>query len=755
MKHSKVKSTVAFIVTLILIVAVGLVSGFGVGSHNIGAAKNIILGLDIKGGVSVTYKVKDKDFTKEQLNDTKYKLEKRVAQFSTESEVYSEGDDKITVDIPGAYDAQAVLEELGKPGSLMFVTEADDSFQGDDTYPLYETKDGKRYKVWVSGDEIADAQGQARSSETTNATQYVVTLTMTKSGTTKFAEATKENYGKTISILYDDEIISSPKVNAQISDGEAIIEGQESMEAANNLASTIRIGSLSLELEEISSKVVSAKLGNDAIETSLIAGLIGLIIVMAFMIIVYRIPGVVSSIALALYTIMELLVLNGFDLTLTLPGIAGIILSIGMAVDANVIIYARIKEELATGKTTDSAIKIGFKKATSAIVDGNITTFIASLVLMWKGSGPVQGFANTLAIGIVLSMFTAMVVSRFILYLMYNMGFKDKKFYGVQKERKTIDFLKNRVIWFAIAIVVIIGGLGYMAISSNNGDGAFNYSIEFKGGTATTVEFTDDYTVDDFNNKIKPEIAKVINSEDIQGQKETNSNKFVIKTTFLDDNTREEMKNLLIEKFGAVLQDGENDFEETNISSSVSDQMQKDAIIAVVLATICMLIYIWLRFKNLKFAGSAVIALLHDVLVVLGFYAVSRTTVGTTFIACMLTIVGYSINATIVIFDRIRENLAEKANARDVDLKQVVNDSITQTLTRSIYTSFTTFVMVAVLYVLGVASIREFALPIMVGIIAGGYSSVFITGSLWYMLSKNKYGKKTDDNKNAAKKKTK
>ena len=224
-----------------------------------------------------------------------------------------------------------------------------------------------------------------------------------------------------------------------------------------------------------------------------------------------------------------------------------------------------------------------------------------------------------------------------------------------------------------------------------------------------------------------------------------------------------QMKNLLIEKFGAVLQDGENDFEETNISSSVSDQMQKDAIIAVVLATICMLIYIWLRFKNLRFAGSAVIALIHDVLVVLGFYAVSRTTVGTTFIACMLTIVGYSINATIVIFDRIRENLAEKANARDVDLKQVVNDSITQTLTRSIYTSFTTFVMVAVLYVLGVASIREFALPIMVGIIAGGYSSVFITGSLWYMLSKNKYGKKTDDkatekkadNKKAAKKKTK
>lgn len=738
MKFNKGKSIVLFIASLILIAAVGLVAGFGVGKTHTGSAKNIILGLDLKGGVSVTYQVKDKNFTKEQLKDTVYKLELRVANFSTESEVYTEGDDKITVDIPGAYDAQAVLEELGKPGSLMFVTEADAGFEGDDTYPLYVTPDGKRYKVWVSGDDIADAQGQARTSSETNASQYVVALSMTKNGTAKFAEATDVNYGSTISILYDNQIISSPRVSARITDGEAVIEGQESMEAAKNLASTIRIGSLSLELEEISSKVVSARLGNDAIRTSLIAGLVGLIIVMIFMIIMYRIPGIVASIALALYTIMELLVLNGFDLTLTLPGIAGIILSIGMAVDANVIIYARIKEELATGKTTESAIKIGFKKATSAIVDGNVTTFIAALVLMWKGSGPVQGFAMTLAIGIVLSMVTAMVVSRFLIYCMYNMGFKDKKYYGVQKERKTIDFLKRKAVWFAISIIIIIGGIVVMPINSSKDKGAFNYSIEFQGGTATTVEFAQDYTVDDFNNKIKPELAKVIGSNDIQGQKETDSKRFVIKTKFLEDEVREEVKNTLINNFGAVLQDGESDFEENNISSSVSDQMQKDAILAVVLATICMLIYIWFRFKNLKFASSAVIALIHDVLVVLGFYAVSRTTVGTTFIACMLTIVGYSINATIVIFDRIRENLAEK-DGKKVDLKEVVNSSITQTLTRSIYTSFTTFVMVAVLYVMGVAAVKEFALSIMVGIIAGGYSSVFITGALWYVMSKRKY----------------
>lgn len=741
MKMNKTKSSVLFVITLILIVAIGYVSAFGVGKTNTGSAKNIILGLDLKGGVSVTYQIKDDSFTKEQLEDTKYKLELRVSQFSTESEVYTEGEDKITVDIPGVYDSQTVIDELGKPGSLMFVTVADDDYEGTEEYPLYEAADGTKYKVWVSGDEIADAKAQAMTDSNTGASEYVVSLQMTKEGTTKFAEATSENLNKNIAILYDDTIVSNPVVNSVISDGNAVIEGQTSMKEAEDLASTIRIGSLSLDLEKISSKVVSAKLGNDAIETSLFAGLIGLIIVMVFMIIVYRIPGVVASIALALYTIMELLVLNGFDLTLTLPGIAGIILSIGMAVDANVIIYARIKEELATGKSTESSIKIGFKKATSAIVDGNITTFIAALVLMWKGSGPVKGFAITLAVGIVLSMFTAMVVSRFLVYLLYSMGFKDKKYYGVQKDRKTIDFLKKKAIWFTISIVLVVGGLAVMLVNSQNGKGAFNYSIEFIGGTSTTVDFADEYSVDDFNNTIKPRLAEVIDSTDIQGQRETGSNRFAIKTKTLTDEEATAMEQVLIDEFGAVLPEGESEFESSTISSSVSDKMKEDAVVSVVLATVCMLIYIWFRFKDLRFASSAVLALIHDVLVVIGFYALSRTTVGTTFIACMLTIVGYSINATIVIFDRIRENLAEQ-DKKQVDIKEVINRSITQTLTRSIYTSFTTFVMVAVLYVLGVTSVREFALPIMVGIVAGGYSSVFITGALWYVMSKGKYNTK-------------
>lgn len=737
-KFGKGKSFVLFIITIACMVGLALLAGFGVGEKKTGAAKNIILGLDLKGGVSITYQVVDEKFTKEQLDDTKYKLELRVSNYSTESEVYTEGDNRITVDIPGAYDAEAILNELGKPGSIMFVTKAEDGFTGDDKYDVYTAEDGTVYKVWIDGDDIKDAQPRTDSDQKTGATDYLVGLSLNDEGKEKFAEATTENIGKQISIMYDEKIISSPRVESAITTGEAVINGMGTYEAAENLASTIRIGSLSLQLEEVSSQVVGAKLGNDAISTSLKAGLIGIVLVMIFMICVYRVPGVMASIALAIYTVFELLVLNGFDLTLTLPGIAGIILSIGMAVDANVIIYARIKEELAAGRHVDTAIKSGFQKATSAIVDGNITTIIASIVLMWLGSGTVKGFAQTLAIGIVLSVFTALVISRVLMALVYNMGAKDVKLYGVQKERKTIDFVGKKAIFFTISVICIVSGIAAMIYNGASGNDPFNYSIEFKGGTSTTVTFDKEYSIDEFNDNIKPVIADIIGNNDIQGQKVNNSTQYVIKTQVLKPETREAFRDALVEQFNAS-----EEMEETNISSSISNEMRKNAILAVIVATICMLIYIWFRFKDIKFASSAVIALLHDVAIVVGFYALSRITVGTTFIACILTILGYSINATIVIFDRIRENLALVKNNRTVDLKDVVNQSITQTLTRSIYTSLTTLITISALYILGVTSIREFALPIIVGIVAGGYSSVFVTGSLWYVMSKKKYEQKT------------
>lgn len=754
MKNSKLKSALVLLLTLCIIAGSCVVAAIGIGKRHSGSAKNIQQGLDLKGGVSITFEIKNDEFTKKEFNDTIRKLQMRVDAFSTESLVYKEGDNRICVDVPGQTDAKTVLDDLGKPGSLYFVTDVTSEYkEGESDYEVHKVKgsDGKEtiYRIWLDGNDIADAKGNVQADKDTQKKEYVVNLEMTKEGTKKFADATRENLNKPIGILYDDELVSNPTVNSVITEGSAVIEGQESLDEAEHLASTIRIGSLSLELKEMSHRVVSAKLGSDALAKSMKAGAIGIAIVIIFMLFVYRLPGLVAGLCLTVYTALILLVLNAYNLTLSLSGIAGIILSIGMAVDANVIIYARIREEIAAGRDVGASIDLGFKKAASAILDGNITTIIAAFVLMWKGSGTIKGFAQTLAIGIALSMFTSLVVARILVKAFYNLGLKAPGLYGKERHRKVFDFVSKRGICIALSVIVVGIGVAFMAINANKGEGPFYFSIEFKGGQSTTVEFNKDYTVDEFNEKIKPAVAKAIGSDDVQGQKEVNSKSYVIKTSELTDEKFDAMKKTLKDEFGAI--DSDDNFDDTFISATVGDEMRKDAVVATVLATICMLIYIWFRFKDLKFALSAVTALVHDVLVVIAFYAISRTIVGTTFIACILTIVGYSINATIVIFDRIRENLTLNTE-KNIDYKAIVNKSITQTLTRSIYTSLTTFVTIAMIYVMGVNSIREFALPMMVGIICGAYSSVCITGSLWYMMKTG--GKKGDAKKVTTKKET-
>ena len=679
----------------------------GVGEEKAGAASDIKLGLDLAGGVSITYQAVTENPTAEQMADTIYKLQQRVEGYSTEALVYQEGSDRINIEIPGVTDANAILEELGRPGSLEF----------QDVYG----------NVLISGTDIKSAEAKSYTDNLGN-NSYEVALSLNDEGAKKFAQATEENLGSAIPIVYDGEVISAPTVQAVITNGNPSITNMESYEAAQRLASTIRIGSLKLELRELRSKVVGAQLGEEAISTSLKAGAIGFVLVVIFMIAVYLLPGFASGIALTIYVALMIVLLNAFEITLTLPGIAGIILSIGMAVDANVIIFARIREELATGKTVRSAMKIGFQKALSAIVDGNITTLIAAAVLGLKGSGSVKGFAQTLALGIVLSMFTALVVTRLVLNALYAVGLRSEKLYGVQKERKTFDFLGKKNLCFIVSALVILAGLAAMGIRSGQGSGAFNYSLEFKGGTATTIPFAEPMTIAEIDEKVKPVVREAIGSSEIQAQQVQGSNDVVIKTAELSLETRQALNAALVSKFGV----DEAGITAESISSTVSVEMRSDAFVAVILATVCMLLYIWFRFKDIRFAASAVAALVHDVLVVLAFYALARVSVGNTFIACMLTIVGYSINATIVIFDRIRENLVS-ARRKD-DLKDLVNQSITQTLTRSIYTSLTTFIMVAVLFVLGVVSIREFALPLMAGIVCGAYSSVCITGALWYLL---------------------
>lgn len=715
MKMNKRSARVTLVLMAVLLIFFAVVSVVGLGPQRKGSAGNIILGLDLSGGVSVTYQVVDENPTAEEMSDTVYKLQQRADTYSTEANVYQEGSDRINIEIPGVTDVNEVLEELGQPGSLEF-----------------QLEDGT---VVLTGSDIDTASAATQQDDLGN-TEYVVQLELTSSGSEAFATATSENVGNYIYIVYNDEIISAPVVNEAITGGTAIISGMSDVEEAQSLASSIRIGALSLELEELSSKVVGAQLGQNAIKTSLIAGAIGIAIVMIFMIIMYALPGIVAAFCLLLYICMFLICINGFDLTLTLPGIAGIILTIGMAVDANVIIYARIREEISAGKSVRGAIDTGYKKAFSAILDGNVTTLIAAFVLNMLGTGSVKGFAQTLALGIVLSMITALIISRLIINALYQVGFRDEKYYGKARTFKAFDFVGHRRTFFAISIVLILVGPVCMGVNAAMGNGALNLSLDFKGGTSTTVSFNEEMTLDELESDVKPIFSEITGDAEVQFQTVQDSTDVYIKTNVLDLDQREAVSEALQEAY---------DLEETaityeSISATVSNEMRQDAVVAVIVAALCMLIYITIRFHDVRFAGSAVLALLHDVLVVFGCYALVRIAIGSTFIACMLTIVGYSINATIVIFDRIRENQKLMAGA---PLKDIVNESVTQTLTRSIYTSFTTFITIFMLYVIGVSTIKEFALPLIVGVVAGAYSSVCVTGSLWYVLKSHAAVKET------------
>ena len=791
MKEKKGMRILGLVLVIVMIAACGFVSWKGVGERHQGSAGNIKLGLDLAGGVSITYQAKGDTPSAEDMSDTVYKLQQRVEVYSTEAEVYQEGADRISVQIPGVYDAEEVLNNLGNPGSIGFYemvetagdTESETSAESEKTGESTEAEstetekesvketeseteketeakketeteseskaeavdtDGEKDEIEsaipgfnkvVDGNDVVTADVRTQQDSYGN-NEYVVRLQFTSEGAKKFAEATERNIGKPIYIIYDGQIISYPNVNDAITNGEAIITGNFTYESANSLATTIRLGKLKVELEDVHSTVVGAKLGEDALSTSLVAGAIGVGLVIVFMIVMYLIPGLASGIALLLYLAMMLCFLNALDVTLTLPGIAGIILSLGMAVDANVIIFTRIREEITAGHSVRTAINMGFKKAASAIIDGNVTTLIAAAVLYIMGTGPIKGFATTLALGIVLSMFTAMVITRIVMNGFFALGIRAEKFYGRQKKAKVFDFTGRKAIFFAISVVAIGAGIIAMGVNGATGKHILNYSLDFTGGTSMTIPFNEYVdTKGEGGNALRALITEKGGTTDIQLQNVQDSNEVIVKTPVLDKEKRADVKGAIAEKYGI----DENSIAEESISAVVSDEMQRDAVLAVVIAGIFMLIYIWIRFKDVKFGASAVIALLHDVLVVLTVYALVRIPVGNTFIACMLTIVGYSINATIVIFDRIREN--RKVMGKEA-LDVVVNTSISQTISRSINTSLTTFITIFVLYIMGVTAIREFTLPLMAGIICGAYSSICITGALWYIMKKRSEKKK-------------
>ncbi len=710
------------------------------------------LGLDLDGGVSITYEAVGDTPTDEQMEDTILKLQQRIENdlgeesSTTEANVYRVGDKRITVEIPGVTDANALLEELGTPGTLYFITQydaegnanytingydADGNIDGTLNYDIDTLIDNG--SVIATGTNVTSAQAATQTNQTTNATEYVVQLRFDDEGTTAFSAATTAASltGDSIAIYYDGKFVSVPTVKNAISDGNCIIEGMDSYEQAQKLASYIRIGGLDIELTELESQVVGAQLGSDALRTSLIAAGVGLVIVMLFLIAMYLVPGVVASLALALYTAMLIGILKAFDITLTLPGIAGMILSIGMAVDANVICFARIREEIKSGRPVISAIETGFSKALSAILDGNITTLIAAAVLGILGSGTVKGFAITLALGVVLSMFTALVITRILMNSFYALGVRSPKAYGKAKEPTKFDFVGKKAIFITISVAIIAAGFVTMGVFKAKDGAGLNYSLEFLGGTSTTVDFNETYTLEQLDSIVVPDIASTLDISEgsIQTTTVDGSNQAIFKTRTLTLDERTALNEMLESKYSVA----EDSITSQSIGSTISGEMRSQSTIAVIVAVLCMLVYIWFRFKDIRFASSAIIALIHDVLIVLSLYAFARISVGSAFIACMLTVIGYSVNDTIVVFDRIRENHKAIRTETAETLKELANSSLSQTLSRSISTSITTAIMVLMLLILGVSSIREFALPLLAGVIAGTYSSIFIATQLWYI----------------------
>ena len=748
----KKKGFLKLLAALIVIGLVSYVAVFGIGADKDLSASNVKLGLDLAGGVSITYETVDENPSSSALDDTVYKMQKRSESFSTEAQVYPEGSNRITVSIPDVTDADAVLAKLGSAGNIYFIHGMGESGVKNIGATLNTETGEYKYELLIpieqiiangdlvlDGSGISDAQAIVQN-DNLKGSEYVVVLSLNDAGRESFKEATEYSYTyynstdsdgslrNIIAIVYDNEVVSAPHVISVIPDGTATITGQSSMDEAKILASTIRIGALPLELSVLRYYVEGAQLGSDALHKSLIAGLIGFAIIIIFMIVMYRVPGAAAALALIFYVGLMVICLNIFSVTLTLPGIAGIILSIGMAVDANVIIFTRIQEEIGTGKTVRSSIKLGFSKALSAIIDGNVTTIIAAIVLYFLGSGTVKGFAQTLAIGIILSMITALFVTKFILGSFFDIGADKVSLYGTKKEGRMLPIAENFKKFIIISGAAIAIGIVAIIINFSTIKTPFSYGLDFSGGTVTSFTVTGEMPAG-IQGEVE-KIATAVTEDNAEVSIVSDENAVRIKTKELSTDTRAQLISAITEKYNV-----DNSLITTeSVGSTVSSEMKKDALIAVIVATIGMLLYIWIRFKNIHFATSAVSALIHDVLVVLALYAAASAfiSVGNTFIACMLTIVGYSINATIIIFDRIRENL--ELRSRQNTTREIVNISITQTLTRSINTSLTTLIMVLLLAILGVRSVREFAIPLIAGIICGTFSSVCLAGGFWYFL---------------------
>ena len=706
----KLKKIVA--VLLLLLVGFGwYATVFGVGNLA-PLTDKIQLGLDIKGGVYVVMEAqtdKEGDELTELMNQTQQVISRRVDQMGiANADVRVEGGNRIRVELPGVENAQEAIDQIGRTAQLQFLM-PDGGFV-------------------LDGSMVQNATVTQSGSETGG---YAVSLELKSEGADAFEQATekalsgtvtatiKDSYGQTVPsdsivIMLDNDVISSPSVNEVISGGKCEITGNFSQDEASELAALIRGGALPAPLEEVSSSVQSAKIGLDAFDQSVKAGIIGIAIIFVIMIAGYMIMGLAADIALAMYILIIFIIMALVGNVITLPGIAGLILSVGMAVDANVVIFTRIKEEIISGKSTRVAVQTGFKRAMSTVIDSQVTTLIAAVILYQIGTSSVKGFAWTLMIGIIVSLLTAVVITHLYLGIFANTRrFSKKKYYGIKEDgtamfaiKRQFSFIKHRKIYYTVSVVILVIGLAFGLVRG------LNYGIDFTGGTMVQIDMGKEVAME--------EVEDVLNDRGIEAEvvyAGENNEQIMIRTVdAIENDERSALIADLQQEFG---------FEDSDILAqelfgpTVGKELRNNAIKAVLLAAVGMLIYIRLRFKEWNFGASAILGVLHDVLIVLTFYAVFNVTVNNPFIAGILTVVGYSINDTIVIFDRIRENnqLMRK------DEEEIIDISINQTLSRSIMTTFTTLIVMVPMFIMTSASMREFILPLMVGVAAGCLSS--------------------------------
>lgn len=686
----------------------------------------INLGLDLQGGMHIVLEVDTSALKDEEKKDAPERaleiIRNRLDEFGVaEPHIQKQGINHIIVELPGLTDRDRALEIVGKTAHLEFKLASDDpelmkkALNGDkvEGYELQYMQEGKKQsepilleeKALMTGENIVDAQVDYGQS---NFNLPYVSLTLNAKGAEQFADITGKNIKRRLAIVLDGKVYSAPSIEERIPSGRAIIRGQFTTAEANDLAIVLRAGSLPAPVKIIEERTVGPGLGKDSIEKGIRAAIIGTIAVIIFMALYYLIAGLIADLALSLNILMTMGALAYFHGTLTLPGIAGLVLTVGMSVDANVLIFERIREELRLGKSLRSAINAGFDRAFLTIFDSNLTTLIAALILFQFGTGPVKGFATTLSIGIVTSMFTAITVTKLILDFLTisNPNMDRLPMMSVLKATPKINFVGMRRYAYIISIIVIVVG---MSAFINKGEK--NYGIDFSGGTIQQFKFERSIPTEEVRN-----VLKEIGLESATIQQYGSAKEFVIRCTEMDPNK-------IINKFKEAFAD--NPFEIMRVEKvgpSVGKDLRGKAVKALVISFICMLIYISFRFE-MRFAVGGILALVHDVLVSLGFLALFSREISTTVIAALLTIVGYSINDTIVIFDRIRENMKL---LRKTTFQDVVNISINETLSRTFLTSFTVFEVLLALYFLGGEIINDFAFTLIVGCISGTYSTIFI-----------------------------